>query len=240
MPSATRRTAALTLAGLAIAGAVGVAGCGSDGSSDTAKPTTRQVTVVGTGKVQGTPDTLNVTASIEATAPDVTAAMNQTSSRQQAVLDALSGAGIDKKDIATKQVELQPDYRDSVITGYRASNTIDIKVRKLDTASQVLAKIVEAGGNSTRISNVAYSIDDDSQPVKDARTRAFNDAKDRAQQYAQLSGLNLGKVVSISEATGGTTPTPMPAPRMAMAEAVPLSPGQQTVNFSVTVIWDLG
>lgn len=239
MPFATRRTAALTLAGLAITGAVGVAGCGSD-SDSAAKPENRQVTVVGTGKVQGTPDTLNVTASIEATAPDVTAAMNQTSSRQQAVLDALSGAGIDKKDIATKQVELQPDYRDSVITGYRASNTIDIKVRKLDTASQVLAKIVEAGGNSTRISNVTYAIDDDSQLVKDARTRAFNDAKDRAQQYAQLSGLNLGKVVSISEATGGTTPTPMPAPRMAMAEAVPLSPGQKTVNFSVTVIWDLG
>lgn len=239
MPFATRRTAALTLAGLAITGAVGVAGCGSD-SDSAAKPESRQVTVVGTGKVQGTPDTLNVTASIEATAPDVTAAMNQTSSRQQAVLDALSGAGIDKKDIATKQVELQPDYRDSVITGYRASNTIDIKVRKLDTASQVLAKIVTAGGNATRISNVAYAIDDDSQLVKDARTRAFNDAKDRAQQYAQLSGLKLGKVVSISEATGGTTPTPMPAPRMAMAEAVPLSPGQKTVNFSVTVIWDLG
>jgi uncharacterized protein YggE len=32
----------------------------------------------------------------------------------------------------------------------------------------------------------------------------------------------------------------MPAPRMAMAEAVPLSPGQQTVSFSVTVIWELG
>ena len=142
MPFATRRTAALTLAGLAIATTVGVAGCGSD---DT-KPESRQVTVVGNGKVQGTPDTLNVTASIEATAPDVTAAMNQTSSRQQAVIDALSGAGIDKKDIATKQVELQPDYRDSAIVGYRASNTIDIKVRKLDTASQVLAKIVTAGG----------------------------------------------------------------------------------------------
>ena len=236
MPFATRRTAALTLAGLAIATTVGVAGCGSD---DT-KPESRQVTVVGNGKVQGTPDTLNVTASIEATAPDVTAAMNQTSSRQQAVIDALSGAGIDKKDIATKQVELQPDYRDSAIVGYRASNTIDIKVRKLDTASQVLAKIVTAGGNATRISNVAYSIDDDSQLVKDARTHAFDDAKARAQQYAQLSGLSLGKVVSISEATGGTIPTPMPAPRMAMAEAVPLSPGQQTVSFSVTVIWELG
>ena len=236
MPFATRRTAALTLAGLAIATTVGVAGCGSD---DT-KPESRQVTVVGNGKVQGTPDTLNVTASIEATAPDVTAAMNQTSSRQQAVIDALSGAGIDKKDIATKQVELQPDYRDSAIVGYRASNTIDIKVRKLDTASQVLAKIVTAGGNATRISNVAYSIDDDSQLVKDARTRAFNDAKDRAQQYADLSGLALGKVLSISEATDAAQP-PMPTPMpRAMATEVPLSPGQQTVGYTVTVVWELG
>jgi uncharacterized protein YggE len=28
-------------------------------------------------------------------------------------------------------------------------------------------------------------------------------------------------------------------PRSAMAEAVPLSPGQQTVGFSVTVAWEL-
>ena len=55
-----------------------------------------------------------------------------------------------------------------------------------------------------------YSIEDDSQLVKDARARAFNDAKDRAEQYAQLSGLNLGKVISISEVAGSTPPVPMP------------------------------
>ena len=42
-----------------------------------------------------------------------------------------------------------------------------------------------------------FSINDDSQLVKDARARAFEDAKDRAQQYADLSGLKLGKVISI-------------------------------------------
>jgi uncharacterized protein YggE len=76
--------------------------------------------------------------------------------------------------------------------------------------------------------------------VKDARARAFNDAKDRAEQYAQLSGLSLGKVITISEVAGSTPPVPMPMPRSAMAEAVPLSPGQQTVGFSVTVAWELG
>jgi len=75
--------------------------------------------------------------------------------------------------------------------------------------------------------------------VKDARARAFQDAKDRATQYAQLSGLGLGKIISISEAPGGAAPTGIPAPRAGMQAAVPLEPGQQTVSFSVTAVWEL-
>ena len=71
---------------------------------------------------------------------------------------------------------------------------------------------------------------------RDARTRAFSDAKDRAQQFADLSGMSLGKIISISETAEGTTPTPVPR---AMAAAVPMEPGQQTVGFSVTVVWEL-
>lgn len=204
----------------------------------------RQVTVVGSGDVQGVPDTLTADVSVEAAAADVTAAMNQANARQTAVLNALNASGIDQKDISTTGVSLQPQYSDnSVITSYRANNSIQIKIRKLDTASQVLANVVSAGGDATRINSVSYSIEDDSKLVSDARARAFNDAKQRAQQYAELSGLSLGKVISISEAPGGTPPPPpmpMPMPRGAMASAVPLSPGQQTVSFSVTAVWELG
>ena len=200
----------------------------------------RQVTVVGSGQVQGTPDTLTANVSIEFTAPDVTAAMNQTSESQQAVINALVTAGVDRKDIRTTQVRLQPQYgpESSAIVGYRASNSIDVKIRNLDSASNTLALIVSTGGDATRINSVNYSIDDDSQLVKDARARAFQDAKDRAQQYAQLSGLTLGKVISISESAGATPPTPIPLTRAAAAP-VPLEPGQQTVSFSVTVVWEL-
>ena len=155
--------------------------------------------------MQGTPDTLTVNASIEFVAPDVTGAMNQTSERQRAVIDALVGSGIDRKDISTTQVSLQPQFAggdSTAIIGYRASNSIDVKIRKLDSASQTLSLIVSTGGDATRINSVNYSIEDDSQLVKDARSRAFNDAKDRAEQYAQLSGLDLGKVISITEVRG--------------------------------------
>jgi uncharacterized protein YggE len=195
-----------------------------------------QVTVTGAGHVQGVPDTLTADIGIEFTAPVVTAAMDQTSQRQQAVIDALTGAGVDSKDITTIDVTVQPQYdgNSGTVIGYRATNSIRVKVRKTDAAPQLLAVVVSTGGDATRISSVSYSIDDDSKLVKDARGRAFQDAKDRAGQYAQLAGLHLGKLISISEA-----PVNAPAPRAPTATEVPLQPGRQTVSFSATTVWEL-
>lgn len=241
LKSSSRRVMACAAAVLAVAA---VSGCDSvPAVQGNAGQAARQVTVVGSGEVRGVPDTLTADVAIEVVAPDVTAAMNQTSDRQQAVIDQLGARGIDAEDISTTTVNLQPQYgENSVITGYRASNSIQVTLRELDAASQTLAAIVTAGGNATRINSVSYSIEDDSELVSDARARAFNDAKNRAEQYANLSGLSLGKVVSISELPGGASPpppVPMPAPQGAMAAAVPLQPGQQTVGFSVTAVWEL-
>ncbi|WP_019972804.1 SIMPL domain-containing protein [Mycobacterium sp. 141] len=237
--NAKLRTRALVavLAALLI---TGVSACDSKSGPDArgGSPDTRQVTVIGSGKVQGTPDTLTANVAMEFVAPDVTAALNQSSQRQQAVIDALVGNKVDRKDINTTRVSVQPQTNSdgTITTGYRASNAIDVKIRDITAASQLLALIASTGGDATRINSVSYSIEDDSQLVKDARAQAFDDAKSRAEQYAQLSGLNLGKVISISEQSSSTPPTPMP--RMAM-DSVPLEPGQQTVNFTVTVVWEL-
>lgn len=231
----------LAAAGLTVAG---LAGCDAKSGPVPAAPgSLRQVTVVGEGKVQGVPDTVTVDAAIESTASDASTALNQTNQRMAAVTDAVAGQGIDRKDVSTTGVTLAPQYGDnSVITGYQASNSIEVKIRKLDAASPTILAIQNAGGNATRINSVNLSIEDDSQLVKDARARAFEDAKSRAQQYAQLAGLDLGKVISITEAGANVPPTPMPMPRFdaAAQAAVPLSPGQQTVGFSVTVVWELG
>jgi len=195
-----------------------------------------QVTVTGAGHVAGVPDTLTADVGIEFAAPDVTTAMDQTSQRQQAVINALTAAGVDSNDITTIDVTVQPHYDGTTgtIIGYRATNSIRVKVRKTDAAPQLLAVVVNTGGDATRINSVSYSIDDDSKLVKEARRRAFQDAKDRAGQYAQLAGLHLGKLVSISEA-----PVNTPAPRAPTATEIPLQPGQQTLTFSVTTAWEL-
>ncbi|WP_031667769.1 SIMPL domain-containing protein, partial [Mycobacterium tuberculosis] len=94
-----RHSIALVAAGLAAA----LSGCDSHNSGSLgADP--RQVTVFGSGQVQGVPDTLIADVGIQVTAADVTSAMNQTNDRQQAVIDALVGAGLDRKDIRTTRV----------------------------------------------------------------------------------------------------------------------------------------
>jgi hypothetical protein len=216
-----------------------VAGC--DHHSGRVGDNPGEVTVVGSGQVQGVPDILTAEVGIQFSAPDATAAMNQTNDRQQAVINALAGAGVDRRDISTTEVSLQPEYDSSggAVTGYRADNSIRVKIHPADSASHVLAVIVGTGGVATRITSVSYSIADDSQLVKDARARAFQDAKDRAEQYAKLSGVNLGKIISISEAPGGAAGGPPAPPRSGMQAAVPLEPGQQKVSFSVTAVWEL-
>jgi len=228
----SRRLISCAAAAFAIAA---LSGCDSAAPVQT---NARQVTVIGSGEVQGVPDTLTADVGIEVVAPDVTAAMNQSSDRQRAVIDALTARGIAAEDISTTTVSLQPQYGDkSAITGYQAGNSIRVTIRELDAASSTLSTIVTAGGNATRINSVSYSIEDDSKLLSDARARAFNDAKNRAQQYAELSGLTLGRVISISEAPGGAPP-PV-AGGQGVAADVPLQPGQQTVSFSVTAVWEL-
>ena len=75
MPIAARaklatRLIAIAAAGMAIAGLSACDARSTSGPSiiPTADPDTRQVTVVGTGEVQGKPDMLTVNASIEFTA----------------------------------------------------------------------------------------------------------------------------------------------------------------------------
>lgn len=232
------KTLALTAAAAALT--VSLTACGS---SDNAA---KEVTVVGSGQVRGAPDILNADIGIEVVAPDVSGAVSEANDKARQMIDAIVSAGVAPEDVQTSDLSVQPQYDASGgpfvggnVTGYRATNSVRIVVRDLDKASSVLDAGIAAGGNAARLGNVAFAIDDDSQLLADARTRAFEDAKNRAEQYADLSGTSLENVVTITEAhdtSGGQT---MRAPDASMSDMV-LAPGTQQVSFEVTVTWALG
>ncbi|KXO87877.1 hypothetical protein AXK56_16030 [Tsukamurella pulmonis] len=235
-----RTTGVALLATLALGGSV--AACGS---SSTSNDSPREITAVGTGESSGKPDVLTVQLAVQHQAGDVTTALNNASASAQKVIDAAGANGVDTKDIATANVKIDPRYGpDQQITSYEATQSLTVKVRKLESASKLLGDLATAGGDATRINSVGFDIENDSDLKATARDKAFAEAKSRAEQYAKLSGGELGEVRTVTEGApvrpvttrGYATPDSGPG---AAAAPVPVQAGEQSLTVTVTVVWAL-
>lgn len=226
------------------AGVRAAAGPGPDGSPAPG------VSVVGEGRVSGTPDTLRATVGVEVVRPTVDEALSAANERAAAVIDAVTGQGVDEEDIQTRDVSVRPRFADPpegegerTIEGYLAANLVEIRIRDLDAAGAVLQAVAEAGGDATRIRGVSFALEDNQQLLEAAREAAFQDARDKAAQYAALADRELGALVAVWEQTA----TPPPGERFAeghaapgqAAAAPPVEPGQQEVVVRVEARWSL-
>ncbi|GIZ95836.1 MULTISPECIES: SIMPL domain-containing protein [Tsukamurella] len=235
-----RRRAAGALAAAALA-----VGALSACSSSDPNGSPREITAVGTGEASGKPDVLTVKMAVQQQAADVSTALNQSSSGAQKVIDAAAANGVDRKDIATANVDVSARTGpDQSITSYEATQSLTIKVRKLDSASKLLGDLATAGGNGTRINSVGFDIENDDALKATARDKAFAAAKTRAEQYAKLAGGKLGEVRTVSEVPSARTPSTrdFSAPggvQGAAAAPVPIESGEQSLSVTVTVVWSL-
>lgn len=204
----------------------------------------RHVTVSGTGFVTGTPDQAVVVVGVQTDADTAGQALNQNNQQMEALLNALQQEGIQEQDIQTQTVQLWPRYGDTggepgtspQVVGYTAMNTVEVRVRDLDNLGNVLDSVVQAGGNV--IQNIRFEIGEDDGMLGTARQNAMADARQKAEQLADLANAELGPVISIRE-TGFGGPQPFGMGGAAEAAAVPIQPGTQNVQVQLEVTWEL-
>jgi uncharacterized protein len=202
------------------------------------------ITVTGEGRVSLPPDMATITLGVSAEATTAREAMDQTSAGVAALLDRLAAAGIERRDLQTAAINLNPvwDHRNSGtprITGFAASNTILVRVRALDTLGGVLDAVLEAGGNTFH--GLAFGLQSP-EPHRDAaRSAAVQDARRKAELLAEAAGVTLGPIAAITE--GGAIEPPRPMFRMQAemaSDAVPIAEGEVDVTAHVTVGWEIG
>ena len=133
------------------------------------------LTVMGEGEARIAPDMASIQIGVTTQAESAAEAMNQNSTRQSAVIDALGSAGIEDKDIQTSGLNLSPvmDYgegRAPSVNGYQASNMVSIRVREVAKLGEVLDAIVGAGANE--INGINFMREDGSDAEDDARRAA--------------------------------------------------------------------
>lgn len=196
--------------------------------------------VSATGKTTRTPDLATVSAGVVTQAPTAAQAMSDNANRMAAVLAALKSAGIAARDIQTASVSLQPQYRyqdnkPPEITGYQASNTVTVKFRDIAKAGPILDVLVAQGAN--QINGPSLSLAEPDAALDEARTDAIKRARARAELYAKAAGLNVVRILTISE-TGDLPPPVMPvayAMRADKAGATAIAPGENDVTVTVSV-----
>ena len=191
------------------------------------------------------PDIATFSAGVVTQAADGNAALRQNAEQMNRVLAAIKAAGVADKDVQTSGISLNPQYRYEEnqpprITGYQASNTVNVKLREVAKMGKVLDALVASGAN--QVNGPSFGIDDPEPLYDRARLDALKAARARAETYAGALGVRVRRIVSISEG-GAVMPSPMPRMAMMKAEAydsTPVAAGESSVSVNLDVVFELG
>jgi len=213
--------------------------------ADEMAPTPGRITVSGEGRVEAAPDMATITMGMTAEADTAKEAMDQVSASLAALMAVLEGAGIEARDIQTSGLALNPLWgSDSLNSGntriksFAASNNVTVRVRDLDRLGPVLDQALTSGANTFH--GLIFGLKDPQPGLDAARAEAVADAIRKAQIMADAAGVELGRIVSISEGGGVMPPEPMFRMDAVMsAAAMPVAGGEVSVAAQVTIVWEL-
>jgi uncharacterized protein YggE len=200
-----------------------------------------QITVTGEATVSVAPDLAMVDAGVSTEAKTAREASEANNAAMGKVLLALKGAGIDEKDLQTQRLSLQPQYTQrgngpNVVTGYRASNRVSIKLRDMARVAATIDLTVNAGANE--VGGVSFTVAQPSKLMDEARVQAIADARRKAEIYAKAVGVELGVPLGVSEQ--GASPPAMfrrMSAGFAASAPAPIAQGEETLRIAVSVSW---
>jgi len=202
--------------------------------------------VTGEGAISVVPDVAILNLGVEAQETSVAEAQRQAAEAMAAVTAVLDEQGIAEKDIKTRNFSIYPVKRwqndDEILIGYRVSNMVTVKIRKVDNTGVIIDAVAAAGGDYTRINSISFAVDDPTDYYEDVRELAIEDAQEKARQLAKLAKVDLGEPIYINEGS-----VYMPAAydfyrgeaSLAPAPTTSISPGETEVRLTVQVVYSI-
>lgn len=198
-----------------------------------------------TGEATRVPDLAIVTAGVVTRSAHAATAIQDNADRMNRVIEALKHAGIADRDIQTSSINLNAEYRypdnqPPQLTGYTATNQLTVKFHDIRSSGKILDALVAQGVN--QINGPNLTVEHPEQALDEARAKAVAEGRARAELYARSLGMQVVRVVSISESGGYAPPPPAPpVPMMARAEAAytKIVPGEQQLQVNLSMVFEL-
>ncbi len=218
------------------------------------------ITVSADGKVSAVPDLAVVNIGVMTQGAAATDVKNQNNDKVNKVIAFIKQQGIADGDITTSQISLYPQQSYPVVVpgaaeannapkiiGYQGDQTVTVKVHGVNKDQSVLEKILDGAVNAgaNEVQGLSFAFNDPNALQQQARKLAIDNAKTKAQELAKEAGLNLGKVVSISESNAATPlPYALNAPLgmgggAAKSIAPDIQPGSQDITESMSVTFEV-
>jgi hypothetical protein len=205
----------------------------------------------GVGEVAAVPDMAQIATGVVTQGKTAREALDANSAAMTELMATLAEAGLEPRDIQTGNFSVQPQYvysdqrdesgyqRPPQIVGYQVSNSVTIRVREFEALGAILDRAVTVGANT--INGISFSVEDPEDLLREARTLAVEAAVDKAETYASAAGVELGRIVTITE-QGGPRPVAETfelARMVASDSSVPIAGGELTYSVTVSVEWEL-
>jgi len=153
--------------------------------------------VSGEGKVVVVPDQATVSMGVSEVGYNLKQVQESVNAKMASLSKSLKSSGIEEKDIKTTGYNYYPDWENQ--NQYRAHATVSVVIRELDDVSSVMDLVGTIGLDN--VSGPTFGLSDElnNKTVKEARGLAIEKAKAKAEELASLAGMNLGRIVNISE-----------------------------------------
>jgi uncharacterized protein len=214
--------------------------CGTGGSAGWVDGMPEVVTR-GTGEHEVVADQAEIHVTFSAEAADRSTAVSRLGQRMAAVEPALAPDAVEERQRA---VSVHTKWDDKRSAGCTAQELLVLRVSDLTVLDDLLAALFSAEPDS--LSGPLWSIADESAAMREAQLKAVEDARTRAQAYADALGGHLGALIRLAD-DGAERPYPA---SMAMGtfsggggqdsvRQLGLTPGLITVRATCTAVWSL-
>lgn len=224
------------------------------------------ITVTGKAELTAQPDIASLSFTVREVADTAEEAQTVVSEKTNMILSGFEMFDIEDNDIRTDAYTINPEYqwvrvdqvqqespegvmyypgqdRERVLVGYEVRQQVNLTLRSLDTAPEILSLLAESEVENLYGPN--FEIEDPDALQEEVRSEAIQEAQEKAQRLADNLGVRLGKVVSFNE--GNPSWYPMYARNNVMMESAsfdgevqPSIPaGENEVVSQVTIVYTI-
>jgi uncharacterized protein YggE len=205
----------------------------------------RTIEITGSGEVTLQPDIATFSIQVSEKAPTTKEAQSFANAKMAELLTVLRSNGIAEKDISTTALNLRPDYEwvdnKQFLSGQIASQSLSVTLRDLP----ILGSLIDQLGSvsSIQLDSIRFDKEDKSEAIQEARKKAVDEAFEKAGMYAESSGMQIGKPITISESSFASNGYSVRAKVMMASESfsggTEVPSGSMTVSATISMVLEM-